>query len=1172
MLGQLLNLIFLAALIGCSAFYYAPAYESGTLWNDLGSKTHLVGVISSGIAFLLFLLLWCSKSAVLAVVTLIVAAVDIACWITSAVSGTTSYLCDGAVSAVKAADAISPAADWIQCQATWIKYPIYVLIGLSTIFQVGAVFGSLPCWAKAAVAPAAVVAAAELGKGRSSRARRRGRRELGGAGIRRADSRGRAVDEEAQVPLKEDDSTHHLVRKMEKLLQEFKSMSMTSIGDASHGGVELAKRPDAGGKLGREIQLCANLYKIKFKQSPSIAHYDVTIIIVRDKDSTTRSGAPAPGGGSLNREVTNAVWDALVRSNPEGLGPQLDKAGFDCRKNAFSLGKLFPNGSKTFPVELEPETPNRPARRFEVKLQLAQLLDLSILETFCAHRQAANLSDSAAVAIMALDVLLRHSSFRQQNFVIGGAGRRFLDKSQSTPLGEGAHMLAGLFQSVRPTSTGMVVNLDTSYSPFIVTGKLREVCNAIVGRATAGAPAAGRGGRGGFRGGRGGRGGGFGGAGGRPDAGPAGRGPVRVTHREDKRPFMIKGFGQLAGQHKITIDDRKKKTTGPKPSAKEVAEAAARGQKIPLQGKPAASGASQSFTVAEYFKKQYNKSVDPNMQVVELRGGQFVPIECLELLHGCAIPPTKLSANQATAMINVAAKPPAERRAAIAAIRRDADFGPSSRPAAWGLEVDQQMMQLKGRVLPPPKVQYRAGPKANPFVSFGAWNLKDLRLLEGGKPLEHWAVAVFADKRYVPETALKTFFDGLVNQARLRGMTIKNNHRGFAYQDNEDSFATLKKACNLVLVGNPLNPRQVPPQVIFVVLQDPKRYDDIKKTAAFKLPVAVPTQVLLVKKVMEQRGVDQYQANCCLKLNAKLGGVNSTVAATDVPAFKLNKTLILGADVTHPTGFGTARAGSGEEVPPSIAAVVGSTDPMGMKYGAQVREQEGRKEFITAMEEMTIIHVKNWMKGNKNVKPETVLMFRDGVSEGQYAPVVQEEVTALKAAFRAIDPNWQPKLTYVVCAKRHNVRLFAANPNNTQDVDRTGNLPPGVVVDTSITHPFVFDFFLQAHAGLKGTAKPTRYIVLLDENHFSSDALQKTLNSLCYGYARATRSVSLVPAAYYADIVAGKARSYVTDDDASTTASGVARARARDSDFIQKQLDREFKGNPGAMGQTMWFV
>lgn len=65
------------------------------------------------------------------------------------------------------------------------------------------------------------------------------------------------------------------------------------------------------------------------------------------------------------------------------------------------------------------------------------------------------------------------------------------------------------------------------------------------------------------------------------------------------------------------------------------------------------------------------------------------------------------------------------------------------------------------------------------------------------------------------------------------------------------------------------------------------------------------------------------------------------------------------------------------------------------------------------------------------------------------------------------------------------MRFFAADP---KDGDRTGNLPPGTVVEKGVTHPYAFDFYrrsiatltgiladglVQAHAGLQGTAKPT---------------------------------------------------------------------------------------------------
>ena len=289
-------------------------------------------------------------------------------------------------------------------------------------------------------------------------------------------------------------------------------------------------------------------------------------------------------------------------------------------------------------------------------------------------------------------------------------------------------------RSVRPTAIGMVLNADTAFSPYVVTGKLLEVANTILGRGSSSSGPAGRGGRGGARGGRGGGrgGGGFGGSGGPPVATPftdvelhqlerkLKGAKVRVTHRADRHVFAIVGFGQPAGRHQVSIADRSKKPAkgAPKTTPKEAAQLAAKGEPLPEREKTPVQ--STTMTVADYFLKTYKKNVDKALQCVELRGGIFVPIDCLELVHGTVIPPTKLTANQAASMINVSAKPPAERRAAIEAIRKDADFGPTSSAAAWGLEVDAQMLKLTGRVLPPPQVMYhQTSQKAKPSVAFG---------------------------------------------------------------------------------------------------------------------------------------------------------------------------------------------------------------------------------------------------------------------------------------------------------------------------------------------------------------------------------------------------------------------------------------------------------------------
>ncbi|CAL9117838.1 unnamed protein product [Musa textilis] len=118
-------------------------------------------------------------------------------------------------------------------------------------------------------------------------------------------------------------------------------------------------------------------------------------------------------------------------------------------------------------------------------------------------------------------------------------------------------------------------------------------------------------------------------------------------------------------------------------------------------------------------------------------------------------------------------------------------------------------------------------------------------------------------------------------------------------------------------------------------------------------------------------------------------------------------------------------------------------------------------------------------------------------------------------------------------------------------MDKSGNILPvalvrlgsglivcvaGTVVDTKICHPAEFDFYLCSHAGIQGTSRPAHYHVLWDENNFTADEMQTLTNNLCYTYARCTRSVSIVPPAYYAHLAAFRARFYM-DPEVSENAS-----------------------------------
>jgi eukaryotic translation initiation factor 2C len=180
------------------------------------------------------------------------------------------------------------------------------------------------------------------------------------------------------------------------------------------------------------------------------------------------------------------------------------------------------------------------------------------------------------------------------------------------------------------------------------------------------------------------------------------------------------------------------------------------------------------------------------------------------------------------------------------------------------------------------------------------------------------------------------------------------------------------------------------------------------------------------------------------------------------------------------------------------------------------------------------------------------VFYRDGVSEGQFAAVRKFEVEAIKAGCMALEGGYQPQVTFLVMQRGHHTRFFP----KPQDADRTGNCKSGLVVDTDIVHPQEFDFYLQSQASLLGTARPARYFVLVDENGFSPDTIQEFTFRLCHLQARCTQAVSAVPPAYYAHLVALRARFHSPQERWTDSGSTEAAEEARSYSSVRPELER----------------
>lgn len=277
---------------------------------------------------------------------------------------------------------------------------------------------------------------------------------------------------------------------------------------------------------------------------------------------------------------------------------------------------------------------------------------------------------------------------------------------------------------------------------------------------------------------------------------------------------------------------------------------------------------------------------------------------------------------------------------------------------------------------------------------------------------------------------------------------------------------------------------------------------------------------------------DQYFANVALKFNLKLGGRNQYLDNIKLGIIAEGKTMVVGIDVTHPSPGSASNA-------PSVAGIVASVDQWLGQWPADLQIQQARQEMVSGLDGLLKSRLRLWASKNKGALPENILIYRDGVSEGQYDIVLNEELLLLRKACAEVYPandtkRGLPRMSIIIVGKRHNTRFY---PTKEEDADRSSNPQNGTVVDRGVTEARNWDFYLQAHTALQGTARPAHYYIVLDEIfrdrrvqpplQNAADALEDLTHNMCYLFGRATKAVSICPPAYYADLVCERARCYL---------------------------------------------
>ncbi|KAG0005891.1 Eukaryotic translation initiation factor 2C [Entomortierella chlamydospora] len=787
-------------------------------------------------------------------------------------------------------------------------------------------------------------------------------------------------------------------------------------------------------------------------------------ITIHHYDLTVTPDVPPP----VNRRIFEALMNHYRDTDLEGAQPV-----FDGRKSLFSP-KRFSFDSRVLDVILPGDVNNKrsPIPVFKVKIKKAAVINLEELHRFLQGKCA--MTNNCLTAIMSLDVLIRHKPAMAHVTI----GRAFYTSAARQALSGPLEAWRGYYQSVRPACDKMMINIDTTATAFFQSGPLIEIVVKILGLRT-------------------------------PE-------DLRRTVPPVNWLRVEKAIKGLCIQ--VSHRQRAKKTL----KIFGMTKTAARDTLFKLNVDPkdgSAPSQQREIDIVNYFKETYNITLSyPSLPCVTVGKTAILPLEVCTVIEGQRYM-KKLDERQTADMIKFTSQPPAARANNIKDGVKLLNYEDNEFIKDFGMKISNEMATIRARILQAPTISYHGSSREANFVPRnGSWNLRDKKVAMGAV-LGSWGVIVFGSEREAPESQIRNFIRELGISFVETGMNVANKSPPFMYANPQGNIeSSLKNAW--IQAGNAVKSQ---PQLLVCILFNTGTplYAEIKRVTDTILGVS--SQCIQVKHTREPK--KQYCANVCLKVNVKLGGMNSYLAQGMIPFCTTKPSILIGGDVSHPQPGDTTR--------PSIAALVGSMDSKASRYAATIRVQTARTETIADLGDMMIDLLRTFYQ-TCGEKPTRILFYRDGVSEGQFAEVLKNEIAAIRAACQRLDINYKPDLTFVVVQKRHHTRFFPLKPS---EGNQLGNCHPGTVIDTHIVHPFEFDFYLQSHAGLIGTSRPAHYYVLLDDNKFAPDELQELTYKLCHLYARCTRSVSIVPAAYYAHLVAARARFHARGDHFSDTVS-----------------------------------
>uniref|UniRef100_A0A8D2B2C8 Piwi-like protein 3 n=1 Tax=Sciurus vulgaris TaxID=55149 RepID=A0A8D2B2C8_SCIVU len=354
----------------------------------------------------------------------------------------------------------------------------------------------------------------------------------------------------------------------------------------------------------------------------------------------------------------------------------------------------------------------------------------------------------------------------------------------------------------------------------------------------------------------------------------------------------------------------------------------------------------------------------------------------------------------------------------------------------WHFRLNADFLSVSGRTLKEVRI-FQRDESADPLADWlkGSKNTSLLRAMA----LNDWVILYTRSCIEIAHSLLQS----LRKVTPAMGMTMGRANM-YEVNDNPSSYITTLQRCVTRYT-----------QMVVCLLPDDgkNRYDEIKKYLCVQCPT--PSQCVVAHTLGKPWSLLTVAAKIAQQMNCKMGGALWKVETG------LEKTMFVGIDCFH-----------------------------------DIVNRFGRHLIVEVY-----LRVSGFLSGAlsswfRNVPhaPQSIVVYRDGVGDGQLQALLDHEVPQLVSYLDAQSTHSTPNLTFIVVKKRINTRFFVSN------TDGLGNPYPGTVIDMVLTREQWYDFYIVSQSSRTGTVTPTHYNVIYDTICLDPDTVQRLTYKLCHMY------------------------------------------------------------------------